>query len=65
MHSLDDGNEESNIQRRKYYYKKAVEKYIEIQQISHIVARSINSKRKGLGKWIEFDLSPDMPAGKG
>jgi hypothetical protein len=59
------GNEESNIQRRKYYYKKAVEKYIEIQRISHIVATSINSKRKGLGKWIEFDLSPDMPAVKG
>jgi hypothetical protein len=65
MHHLaHDGNEEANIQRRKYYHKKAVEKYMEIQRVSHIVARSINSKRKGLGKWIEFDLSPEMSAMK-
>jgi hypothetical protein len=56
-----NGEEEevAEVQRR-YYQRKTIEKYIEIRNISHNVARSIQSTRKGLGKWVEFDLSPEL-----
>jgi hypothetical protein len=58
VHSED---EEIENERKKYYHKKAVEKYMEIVSISRHVASSIHATRKGLGRWIDFDLSPELP----
>jgi hypothetical protein len=60
QNGVNGEDEEVEEARRRYYHRKAVEKYMEIRNISHNVARSIQSTRKGLGKWIEFDMSPEL-----
>jgi hypothetical protein len=59
---VQDPDEESERARKIYYYRKAVEKYMEILSIARGVASSIRLTRSGRGKWIEFDLSPELPA---
>jgi hypothetical protein len=59
---VQDPDEESEHARKRYYYKKAVEKYMEILSIARDVASSIRLTRSGRGKWIEFGLSPELPA---
>ena len=58
-------DEHAGNAQKKYHYKKAVEKYNEILIIARDVARSIHLTRMGQGKWIEFYLSPELPAMKG
>jgi hypothetical protein len=57
-----DPNEESEHAQKRYHYRKAVEKYMEILSIARGVASSIRLTRSGQGKWVEFDLSPELPA---
>lgn len=59
---VQDPDEESEHARKRYYYKKAVEKYMEILSIARGVASLIRFTRSGRGRWIEFDLSPELPA---
>jgi hypothetical protein len=57
-----DPDEESEHAQKRYYYRKAVEKYMEILSIARDVVSSIRLTRSGQGKWVEFDLSPELPA---
>jgi hypothetical protein len=59
---VQDPDDESEHARKRYYYRKAVERYMEILSIARGVASSIRFTRSGRGKWIEFDLSPELPA---
>ena len=59
---VQDPDKESEHVRKRYYYGKAVEKYMEILGIARGVANLIRFTRSGRGKWIEFDLSPELPA---
>ena len=59
---VQDPDEESEQARQRYYYRKAVEKYMEILSTARGVASSIRFTRSGRGKWIEFGLSPELPA---
>ena len=59
---VQDPEEESEHAQKRYYYQKAVEKYMEILSIARGVASLIRFTRSGRGKWIEFDLSPELPA---
>lgn len=62
MHEVTrNENKELENERKKYYHRKAVEKYGEIVSTSHNVASSVHAARKGLGRWIYFDLSPELP----
>ena len=63
-HEMHDDGQDRNEHlesAQKYYYEKAVEEYAMILSVARGVASSIHATRRGQGKWIEFDLSPELP----
>jgi len=59
---LQDDDEHVEVEQKKYYYNKAVDEYKSILSTSRDVASAIQFVRKGQGKWIEFELSPELAA---
>jgi hypothetical protein len=59
---VQDPDKESEQARKIYCYRKATVRYMEILSVARDIASSIRLTRSGQGKWIEFYLSPELPA---